>query len=382
MAFAKALSIFLGTVIGVGMFGLPFVAMKAGFLVVTIYFLLMAVIVTTLHILYGDIIFATEGNHRLPGYAEKYLDHKWKRVAFISMFIGITGALLAYLIVGGEFLFFLFSPSLGGDLILYTVLFFIAGSFLIFRGIKSISLVELSLLLVLFIILVLFFIKTLPFINIDHLKTLDFKFITFPYGVVLFSLWGSAVLPEIKEMLVSQRKKEGKLERVPSDLRKVILSGVIIATIAYLLFVFMVLGVSGPDTSGEAISGLGAILGENGIIGLGFIFGIISCFTSFIALGLALKKMLWYDFGIPKNLSWALTCFIPLILFLVGMRKFINIIGFTGAVAIGIEGIIITWIYRKFLKQKLSRKMNPVFYVLPLILIVGIILEGFYLLTL
>jgi len=44
MKFLKALAVFLGTVIGVGIFGLPFVASKAGFFIVLFYFLFIILI--------------------------------------------------------------------------------------------------------------------------------------------------------------------------------------------------------------------------------------------------------------------------------------------------------------------------------------------------
>lgn len=353
---------------------MPFVAFKAGFFIVFFYFLFMASVVVLVHLLYGEVILATKEIHRLPGYVGQYLGQEWKRIAFIIMVVGLIGALLAYLIIGGEFLGFLLGPFLGGNSILYTLLFFTLGAYLVFRGIKSISRVELSLFIILLIILIAFFIKVFPLVDIDYLKTIDLKFLTFPYGVILFSLWGASVIPEIKEMLA---RKISKKDKVRLSFKKVIFWGVAIATIIYLFFIFMVLGASGPNTSKEAISGLQVALGEN-IIKLGFIFGVIACFTSFLTLGLTLKKMLWYDFGLSKNIAWALTCFLPLILFLLGMREFIEIIGFTGAVAIGLEGIMIVFLYKEFLRRKFSKKMSPAFHLLTIVFILGIVFETVY----
>jgi tyrosine-specific transport protein len=112
MVFFKAISILLGTIIGVGIFGLPFVAMKAGFLVMVTYLFIISGVIFLIHFLYGEIVLATEEKYRLPGYVEKYLGFKWKNFSFMVIAIGLWGALLAYLIIGGEFLssffFFLF----------------------------------------------------------------------------------------------------------------------------------------------------------------------------------------------------------------------------------------------------------------------------------
>jgi len=379
MSFLKALSVFLGTVIGVGIFGLPFVAFKAGFFVVVFYFLFMALVAIFINFLYGEVVLGSKKMHRLPGYVGEYLGEKWKRVTFLVITVGLMGALLAYLIIGGQFLNFFLGPYLGGNSTLYTLLFFGLSAYLVFRGIKSISGIELSLLFVLFIILAVLFIKAFPSINISYFKTLNPKFLFFPYGVILFSLWGSAVIPEIKEMLparnVSSSDAGGAGSRI--RLRRVIFWGTVIAVVIYLFFIFIVLGASGPATSEEAISGLEQTLGDK-IIKLGFIFGVITCFTSFLTLALTLKKVFWYDFGIPKKFAWFLTCFLPLLLFLLGIREFIEVISFTGAIAIGVEGIIIVFLYRAFLKKKVSRSMNPLLYFLAGVFLLGIIFELIY----
>ena len=366
MKFLKALAVFLGTVIGVGIFGLPFVASKAGFFIVLFYFLFIVLITTSAFFLYSEVVLGTKRIHRLPGYVGEYLGEKWKKITFLVVAIGLIGALLAYLIIGGQFLSSFLSPYLGGSSTLYTLLFFAFGTYLVFRGIKSISGVELFLLFFLFVILILFFIKAFPFIDIDNLKTFDLKYIVFPYGIILFSLWGSAVIPEIKEIVKGSKK----------ELRKVIITGTIIVLIVYLFFIYIVLG-SSSIVSEDAISGLEKTLGSN-IIKFGLIFGVITCFTSFLTLGLTFKKVLWYDFGFDKNLAWFLTCFPPLILFLLGVREFIRVISFTGAIALGFEGIIIVFLYRESLKRKFSRKMNPILYFLVGIFILGIIFEIAY----
>lgn len=327
--FIKALAVFSGTVIGVGIFSLPYVSFRAGFLVVFFYFLVMASVAILIHFIFGEVALGTQGIHRLPGYVGKYLGPRWKKITLFIIGLGLMGALLAYLIVGGSFLNSFFSPFFGGNEILYTLLFFVFGSYLIFRGIKSISQVEITLLLVFFIILLLFLIKAFPFINIENFKTINLKFFTFPYGIVLFSLWGSALVPEIKEMVKGSRR----------ELRKVIFSGITISFITYLFFIFIIFGASGSATSKEALSGFIGKVGD-GILRLGFIFGVICCFTSFITLGLTLKKVFWYDFGLSPNFSWFITSFLPLGLFLLGIREFIEVIGFTGGLMLGLEGII------------------------------------------
>lgn len=61
----------------------------------------------------------------------------------------------------------------------------------------------------------------------------------------------------------------------------------------------------------------------------------------------------------------------PLALYLFGFKSFIEVISLSGAIAIGIEGIIDVSLYKKVLKEKSSIKMNPAFYFLSVFLLIG-----------
>ena len=369
MRFLKSLSVFAGTIIGVGIFGLPYVALKAGFLMVIFYFLVMTGVAVVIHLFLGKVALGTTKLHRLPGYAEEYLGPRWKKASLVVLGLGLTGALLAYLIVGGDFLTFLLKPYWGGSNLIYSLIFFALGAYLILRDIKSVSQIELALLFVFFAIIILFFVKAYPFINLDYLiKGVDWHYWALPYGVVLFSLWGTSIVPEVKEMLVGDAK----------TFKRVIVSGILLAAATYLFFIFTVLGASGSLTSEEAISGLARALDDR-VIKLGFIFGVITCFTSFLTLGLTLKKTLWYDFNLSPYFAWLVACFGPLFLFLAGVRQFIEVVSLTGAVAVGSEALIIIFLYRAFLKKKFGQKLNPFFYLLTVFFILGTVFEIFYL---
>ncbi len=370
-SFFKTLSVFLGTIIGVGIFGLPFVALEAGFFVVLAYLLVISFLVSLLLCIYGKVAVNTESFHRLPGYIGEYLGEKWEKVSFAVISLGLIGTLLAYLIIGGEFLDSLFGGYFGHNTVLYTLVFFVPAAYLIFRGIKSVSGIELALFFALLLVISFFFVKAFPFIEIRNLESFKLSFL--PYGVVLFAFTSSAIVPEIKEMIVfSLKKKDNRMTE--RKLKKLIVSGMVFVLLIYILFIIIVLGASGSFTSKDAISGLEESIGGNWIK-LGFVFGVISCFTSFLTLGLTMKKILCYDINMSKTLSWALTCFVPLLLFFLGLRRFIEIIGFTGAVAVGAEGIMIVFLYRAFLKKKLHYKMSPFYYSLVVVFSLGIISE-------
>ena len=367
LLYLHALAIFAGTIIGVGIFGLPYVTSKAGFGIVAFFFILMVAAVIAANLLFAKVVVSTPEIHRFPGYIGEYLGPVWKKITFVSFVIGLTGALLAYLIVGGEFLASYFSQYFGGSPMLYTLIFFSTGTYFILRGVKSIARIELVLLCVFFVLIGLFFGKALPHISADNFLNNNLLFFSLPYGVILFSLWGSAVIPEVKEMV------KGSWPLI----RLVIVSGVILAAFTYLWFIVTIFGVTGSATTTEGLSGFTDTLG-NGVVTLGFLFGVITTFTSFLMLGLTLKKTFWYDMGIPKNVSGLLAVGIPLGLFFVGLRQFIDIIGAVGAFTIGLEGTLIVFLYRTFLKKQ-NKKMNPLLYSLVFLFIMGVVFEMYYL---
>ncbi len=363
----KILAVFAGTIIGVGIFGLPYVAMQTGFLVVVVYFLVIAGLAIMVHFLLGEVARDTHRVARIPGYAEEYLGSKAKKLSFIISSFGLIGALLAYLILGGHFLYMFFSSFVGGPLILYVLIFFILGSFLVYRGTATIASFQLIIQAVFIGLLVLFFFKGFSFINLENLATFNYHSMALPYGVVLFSLWGIALVPEVKEMVERDRRK----------LFKVISLGIIVATACYLFFIFTILGVSGAETTKDAILGFSEGVG-NRIVHIGFFFGLITTFTSFITLGLTLKKIFWYDLKLPQRVSWAMACFIPLAFYLAGLKNFIDVIGLTGAIFLGLEGIMVIFIYRSFIRKRFQRRAGSYTYLLMGLLLVGMISQIVY----
>ena len=353
-----------GTIIGVGLFSLPYIYYQVGIWTMLFYFFTLGILTIVIHLLFGEVALKTPDFLRLPGFAKFHLGKWGEKIAFFIIAIGGFGAILAYIIIGGKFLFGLLSPIFGGNELIYTLLYFALGAILIYFGIKAICKVELWGLVLFLIILAIIFFQGLPFFQTENLLVMSGKKDLFlPYGPILFSFWGTALIPEVEEML-------GKKKNL---LKKIIIVATLIPIIVYLLFMFLVIGITGQNTSQEGIEGLKFFLG-NKIIKLAFFCGLVTTFTSFIGFGLTLKKVFWYDFKIEKNLSWLITCFIPLALFFLGINNFIEVISFVGGITIGIEGILIILMYQKIKRTKFSIFIYP----LILIFILGIVYQIIY----
>ncbi len=365
--FIYALSTLSGTIIGVGFFALPYITLKVGIWIMLAYFLVLGSIIILIHLFFGELSLKTPDFKRLPSFAKIHLGEWAKNLAIISTILGLFGAILAYLLVGGEFLENLFSPIFGGNNLLFTLVYFVIGAVLIYFGTKAISKIELWGLILFLVVLILIFFQARNSIRIENLflfghRDSGFGNLFLPYGPILFSLWGAALIPEAEEMLGEKKYL----------LKKIIPFAILIPAIVYLFFIFLVLGVTGFQTTESAMTGLRNFLG-GGVVSLGLFFGVLTTFTSFIALGLTLKKVFWYDLKMDKNLAWALTCFVPLILFLAGIKSFISVISFVGGIMLGIDGILILLMYKKIRPER-----KVLVYPLILIFLLGIIYEMIY----
>ena len=343
----EAIATMVGTVIGAGILGIPFVIAQAGFWTGMINIFFLGSISLLLYLYLGEVALRTKGLHQLTGYAEKYLGKIGKTLMTFSMIFGIYGALTAYIIGEGLAL----STIFGGNPILYSLIFFGLGSFIIYKGMDKVA--ESEMYMIPFIIIIVVLIAVLAFVHIDpaNLTTFDISKIFIPYGVVLFAFLGSTAIPEMEIELKNHEK----------HMKKAIILGMLIPMAIYIIFVISVVGVSGLGTTEIATIGLGNVIGPYMLI-LGNLFAAITMATSFLALGLALVQMYQYDYKMKKNYAWALTCFVPLIIAFAGFTSFSKALNLSGIIAGGLAGILIVLMAMKA-KTKGNRKPE---YTMPI----------------
>lgn len=366
----SAIAILVGTIIGAGIFGIPYVVSKVGFLPGLIYLILLGIFTLLVTLSYGETILRTKDRHQMTGYASRYLGKWGRRILSFTLVFSIYGALLAYMIGVGDFLNTIFSPWLGGTPFLYSLIFFIFGSAIIYFGLKTIVSVERIMFLIVLAVALVIFIFGLNKIEINNFLTFDKAFLFLPYGVILFAFAGATAVVDMRQVLKGNEQK----------LKKGILFGYLFPFIIYLLFVITVVGISGKGTSEEAVRGLGSFLG-NKILILGAILGVLTMTTSFFNLGLVLKEIFIFDYKFSKNLSWFIVAFVPFVIFLLGLTNFIKVIGLVGSIVGGVDGIMILLMHKKAKKlgdRKPEFSINIphfVYYLLFLVFGLGISYE-------
>ena len=332
--FFYAIAALIGTMVGVGVFGIPFSFAKSGFGVGFLFLLLIGFLTLAADLMFGEVVLRTKEKHQMTGYAGLYLGPIWKKVMFFAVVLGIYAALLAYMIVAGDFLSNALSAFFHLSNTAYSYLFALILSFLLLFGLKSIAKVELLLTAFFFVVVLTIFGLGISDVNFDNLKNINSEFWFLPYGILLFAFAGMSAVPLQREIL---RGMEYKLKRS-------ILWAVPTVGALYLVFAFAVVGVSGDVTSPDAISGLFEFLG-NKIVVLGSVFGVLAVSTSFLMLGEALKETFRWDYGLKKGWAWLLAVLPPLLLFTVGLRTFIDVINMAGSLSVGLIMLTLVFVY-------------------------------------
>ena len=345
--FVLAVSTLLGAIIGAGVFSLPYVVSKSGIVPAIFYFLFVGAVVMALHLCMGEVCLRTKEKYRLVGYANAYLGFPGKILTTFTLFIGTTGTLLVYLILGGKFLAMLFPGVLSVEIL--TVLLGLALSFFILHGIQLISKIEFFTNAAIFLAVFGILLFALPHIQAQNFSLISLPDIFLPYGVMFFALIGWAAVPEVAELFKTRKEKDG--------FEKAIVWSSALSVLLCAVFSFVVVGVSGASTTEDALLGLTPFFGSL-IVAVGAFFGLITIADSFLIFGNYLKNSLKKDYGMPSLLAFLLAVGLPIALFLLGVRELILVISIIGVFIGTIEGGIIL---AMFWQAKKKGDRNPEF---------------------
>lgn len=324
-----------GTIIGVGIFGVPYALSRVGLAMAIGYLVVLTAVQLLQHLFYAEAAIACPDKLRLVGLVERYLGRRAKSLAAASIIFGYWGGMLAYMIVGGTFLHVLLSPRFGGSEFAYQVIWSMLAATLVRFGLDVIARVNAVATFGLLAAMALIFGLGAPHVRIENFAPLwTGNDLFLPYGVILFSLSG---LPAILEM-------EDLLKGKHASYRRAIVVGTLVAAALTAGFGFLVWGITGSATTSAGVDGLKSILG-GGIATIAAIFGFLAVATSFFATAINLQGTFRYDYKLGQNTAWLLTSAVPFAVFLFGAKDFVSIVGFTGAVFGGISAALVALLY-------------------------------------
>lgn len=364
--YLKGIGLLVGMIFGAGVFALPFVIVKAGIFWGIFHFILTFSLMLFLHFLYSDIAYFCGGRRRFTGFVEMLLGAKAKWFAFFITIASYYGAFLVYGILGG-----IFASNISDNFLsphFFSILFLLTAGALVFLHFNKIAAINFYLTIPLLGLVVYLAIVASPFIKLSNFPLVFFNFSPsfywfLPYGVFLFAFAGFSALPEVRDIF-------SNLPR--GNFRQAILISLLLVGVFYAIFIFTIIGVSGANTTEDALAGIASVLGQGALL-VGSLIGFLAVFTSFIALGVDLKDIFHYDLRFPQFLAWLCVVAPPLLLFSLGAADFVKILGIIGAIGIGATGIFIVLMARK-LANRLSAESSRFGWLTIGLIAIGIII--------
>jgi len=360
-----------GTIIGAGIFALPYVVSQAGLIAGLFYLIIFASVFSLIHLMYADVILKTDQDHRISGYARIYLGKIGFGLGALVAVVGALFVLLIYLVLSSSFMNLIF-PGVPSSAAI--ILFWLVASLPIFFSIRRMGFCEILVAGGITVIAFAIFFNGLGGLSKMQIPAFDYKNLFLPYGAALFALAGGVAIPAIRDYF-RKSNLPGRLMKKP------IILGTFLPAAVYFIFILGVLGAS-KIVSYDSVSGLIG-LAPQPILWLLGILGLISIWSTYIVIIQQLKYGLELDFGVPKILAFSIAIFFPLILYFFGLNNFIGLIVLTGAVFTGLESILIIliWLRAKKLKpqSEIFEKLSPaIAYILILVFIGGMIYKLVY----
>jgi amino acid permease len=333
--------ILAGTIIGAGVFALPRVFVDAGLSLGFVLLALGAFAYTVLHLAYADVVLGTEGNHRFLGYVRTHLG-RWAVplatiITIAEVFLGLT----IYLVLAPSFIAFLL-PEVSSGVAAFA--FWVLGSIGVFLNLRKFAFAET---LVTFgIVLIITGLAVVGLSNVRGIGTAPW----FPVpgaallalSPILFALGGRPAIPTVLAYL----KDRGA--QTPRKVRSVVLSGTLVPALTYALFVISVVLLS-PSVSEDAVTGIASVVPKAFLVVLG-ILGILSLWSSYIAIGLDVAQSLRFDMRVRPALAYALVLLLPIALYLAGLTDFILLVSIVGGIFLALESLLILLMWRRLPK--------------------------------
>ncbi len=338
-------SILAGAVIGAGIFSLPFVFQAAGLLTSLFYLVFFAICAISIYILFADLIVRTPGDYRFVGYSRLYLGQWGFWVALIIGLVQLLFALTIYLILAPSFS----QLMIPGGYLYHLLGFWVLGSVLLLLNTKWIAWAE-SFMIggIILVVLSVFAFGVGKFLSSGvDLLTFDLsKFIV--VGPVLFALSGVVAVTEVISYFRESNTPLGFL-------KKSLVLGTVVPAAVYFLFVVGAIGLSSSVTEDVATGFIGKV-SPSFLIILGTL-GFFALITSYIVVGLNVRRVLSYDLKFTNWLSGASVILVPVVLYFSGFQNFLQLVSYIGGITVPLQSILIIFMW---LKADKTRSAPPI----------------------
>lgn len=346
-----AASILAGTIIGAGIFSLPFLFNKLGLITGLIYLIGFSFIYFLIHWRYAQVFLANKGNYHFIHFVEKYISRFWAKASYLIIIGELLLSLTVYLILVPVFASLLF----GKASFIYLFIFWVIGSILIFLKASWVGFLELiGGVGILFIVISLLLVGGEASFSLAPFKHLDFANIFLPFGPILFAFAGRPAVGKIIEIYRASGRKN------KSFLKGAIFWGTIIPAVVYLMFVVAVLRLV-PNVAPDTISSLNFLPPTVSFL-IGGI-GLLTLITSYLIIGGNVFDILRTDVFRKKLLSGLVAVFVPILLYFAGFQNFLVVVSVAGGIFLSFEAIFVNIMWSKVAKTKTLWQTAPIYLV-------------------
>lgn len=352
----KAFFVLVSTIIGLGVFMLPYVFVHSGY----VFFLWMFLVVIAMflvHLMIGEILLQTSTKHNLPSLAAIYLSPKLKNIVWIVDYLGMLGIFFIYLIVLSK----LWSSILPLEPLYIKLIFallniiFLAKNFLIFSRFESV--------LALLIILLFIILSSAMFVNfnVNNLYHSFFNVQNFwlPYGIMIFAFSGNSALPLVYDLIGKDKKKFFYVNFL----------ALLVIAFLYLLYTISVVSFLGMNVSEESLHSLRQYLGN-----VFFILAVllVTLNITFVDMAFYLKRGLIYDYSFSPFQADLFLSLCILSLIFIDSSQIVFLANLVSSLFVGFNFLILCLIYLKLQKKLYFHLSNLAIFLLMAIFLSGI----------
>lgn len=325
----------VGTVVGVGFFGLPYVFAQVGLGIAFVELLVLVVVQIVFLSLYADLSLAKKGHARFLHIIGDAFGPLGKTLAILSFFGTLWGAMIAYLLAGGMFLSYVLNTWVSVEPITLSIFFGVLCMLLLLGGAFVVRGVQTFLVPFFFCVIAILGIFALPSVELYNFTFVSWSSWVLPLGVIFFSLSAISAVPEMRDALRGDRKR----------LHRAIMWGMCVVGVVYAFFTAIVVGITGLGTPPQAIAAFAGV--APWMVLLGSVLGFSTVTTAYIHVGSALVNTLLYDFRLRYISAWALIGGVPLLVVLLGVHDMIGVLQYAGGVLGSLMGILVLLAYEK-----------------------------------
>jgi amino acid permease len=333
------------------MFSLPYLARLVGVVPAMGYLVGFALVYWAIYRMYAALLEARGEDRQFVALAESYLPHRVGFCVGRAIFLELILVLAVYLILAPSFIAYL-APGLG---LIGAVLFWVFGSVAIFAKLRWLGWAEMASIVAIIAIACAVYLMgsggTLP----ASASAPSLAALLLPFGPLLFSFAGRPAIHEV----VSLRRDSPRTFR----LAPVLLLGMLVPVAVYAIFILGVLRLN-PSVGPDAAAGLLGYAPPWLLAALGAL-GLVALWTSYAVIGANVREIMTRDLKVRHSIAAAIAVVGPLALYLVGVRDFLEAVGFSGGALLALEGLAIIAMWRRAFPthpwRRASLLLSPVF---------------------